>query len=411
MSIWCGHDGSFHDDDGDGPADLSDLDEEIAVGWQDPFTDWNSNLFEGMGQYGVYTVTDPWEPADFPAVPYPAADAAPHVWPAGEPIPPPPEPAGPPASHAPHQQPESPLSTPSAPGTPTTPHFGPPPGSRSPRPSRGGGSSRPGTIARGTMTGFDFPFTDEGGHLLMDPHPSHQAWPWPMTYGDPVMTGWEVPFTDLEGKLLSGAGQYGVFTMADPYDHRSFNNVDLDSEKLIGDSAYYYTGTDEDDEMFTGADADAGQQFGSALGSMFGSASGNDGASWGQAGKDIASSIEQGSDSGDWGSALATIATSAAKVAIPAIVKATQSTPSTPSSTPAATTPAAPTPPATTAPHVADPRHQSMLKLMTQMRTLAKKYGIAIPPPRRAAVSRVTSPSTAQQLQQFMQSVASQGTS
>lgn len=271
------------------------------------------------------------------------------------------------------------------------------------------------------MTGFDVPFTDDGGHLLMDPHPSHQDWPWPMTYGGPVMTGWETPFTDLEGSLLRGAGQYGTFTMTNPYDHSNFSNVDLDSEKLIGDPFYRYTGSAADENLglylhgmtATGADADAGQQFGSALGTAFGAATGDDAKAWGQAGSSIASSIEQGSDSGDWGGAIASIASAAAKVAVPAIVKAASSgsKPST-TATPSAGTPTTPsvTPPAATAQHQAalarDPRRQAMQKLMVQMRKLAQQYGISIPPPRRAVAQ--PSGATLQQLQQFMQSVAPQ---
>jgi hypothetical protein len=435
MSIWCGHDGSFNDDDGDGPADLSGLDDEIVVGWQDPFSDWRGNLFYGMGQYGVYTVTDPWEPADFPAVLYPDENDPAYVVPVGgleELYAHPPEP--PETS----QQPESPGSTPSAPSTPGLPHFGPPPGQRHRTSPRGaGGTSRPSTMARGIpaprrptssrapapaphappsgpahnrqpprqrhgsvvhgiATGFDYPLTDDGGHLLMDPHPSHQEWPWPMTYGDPVMTGWETPLTDLEGKLLSGPGQYGVFTMTNPYDHRTFNSVDLDSEKLIGDPFYFYTGAD-----------DAGQDLGSGIGSALGSASGNDAGAWGSAGKDIASSIESGSDSGNWGAAIASIAAATAKVAVPAIVKAATSSSKPAASTPAptATTPAATATPSATAPQLArssDPRHRAMIKLMTQMRMLAQRYGVAIPPPKHAGA-------TPAQLQQFMQSVAPQG--
>lgn len=448
MTTWIDQDGNYHDDEGDGPAVIDN--DEYRVGWQDPFTDWNSHLFEGMGQYGVYTVSDPWEPATFPDVPYPSDSDPPYVWPAGEPIPPPPEPPQPPAST---QQPESPLSTPASPGTPTTPHFGPPPhGGRRPAPGGGGGPpshARPSTMARGpaparaaarphaaparasnasapprgahapshphphsrmhmaargTFAGFDVPFTDDDGNLLMDPHPSHRDWPYPMTYGDPVMTGWETPLTDLEGQLLAGPGQYGQFTMTDPYDHRDFNNVLLESEKLIGDPFYYYTGDDEDEAYMTGADADTGQQFGQALGSMFGSATGDNSSSWGEAGKSVASSIEQGSDSGDWGSAIGSIAASVAKVAVPAIVKAatssssSSSAPTIPGGSPTTTT-------TTTAPATSAPAQRTaMSKLNTQLVALAKRYRIPVVLNRAAPKQ-----TTAQQLQSYMQSIAPQG--
>ncbi len=382
------------------------------TGWQDPFTDWDGNLFEGMGQYGVYDVTDPWEPATHEAIPYPPAREAPTS-----------EAAAPP-SPAQTQQPESPRSTPQAPASPGVPHYGPPaPGSKKqrqrPSVSSPGHASVRGPIATGldlrapftdaygnitkTATGFDVPFTDDDGNLLMDPHPSHRDWPYPMTYGDPVMTGWSAPLTDLEGQLLAGPGQYGQFTMEDPYDHRSFNNVELDNEDLIGDPFYYYTGTDE--EYLTGADADAGQQLGSAFGSMLGSATGDTSGSWGQAGGQIASSIEQGSDTGDWGSAAASIATSVAKVAIPAIVKAATSSsskstaPTIPGGAPTSTT----TPTTTTTPA---PNRAATTKLFKQLHVLASRYGIPLPKRHAAHPAAQT---TAQQLQQFMQSVAPQG--
>ena len=235
------------------------------------------------------------------------------------------------------------------------------------------------------MAGFDLPLTDYYGNLLVAAHPFHPDYPWPPTFGGPVLTGWDAPLTDAYGRLLIGPGQYGTFTVPNPWDHRTWDDVDLEMIDTEGDPQWFVVGQDD---------------IGTALGSIassalssLGSSGGGGGAGGGSSGGDIGSALGSifssdssggGSSGGgsDIGSVLGSIATTAAKAAIPVLAKAGSQAISQAmqqsQQTQAPPAPVAHVPPGHPA-HPANQQHAAMNALLGQVNTLGKKYGIARP--------------------------------
>jgi hypothetical protein len=283
------------------------------TGWDYPLTDYNGYLFvDGPGQYWLWTITEPWMPPMNP----------PNYVPELFPPPPPPDMLAA-MDLSPWEISRSNLFMPdeeipedaqphiTGVDFPFTDYYGNlildalPMGSGQ-MASMLEDPNAPHFVGNGSL-----PMTDHWGNLLTAPHPFHIDYPWPPTMGGPVLTGFDTPFTDLYGRLLTNYGQYGNFTVENPWDWSNWDDVDLDRIDTEGDPQWFVVGQD-----------DLGASLGSAFGSALGSATGDTSGSFGQAGKEIGSSIESGASSGDWGSALASIGTSVAKAALPALAKA-----------------------------------------------------------------------------------------
>lgn len=374
------------------------------TGWDYPLTDYNGYLFvDGPGQYWLWTITEPWLPPMNPP------DYVPELFP-------PPPPPGMIAAmdlspweisrsnlfFPEEEMPEDAQPHITGLDFPFTDYFGNLILDAEPLGSGQLASMIEQEFYGPHVTGNgSLPMTDHWGNLLTAPHPFHIDYPWPPTMGGPVLTGYDTPFTDFYGRLLTNYGQYGNFTVENPWDWQNWDDVDLDRIDTEGDPQWFVVGQGDD----------IGASLGSAFGSALGSATGE--SSFGQAGKEIGSSIESGASSGDWGSALAAIGTSVAKVAIPALAKAgtdaltkatsqggggtttQQGSPSVADVLAKATQQSAPQQRPAQRPargaHAADPARNAMRSLVQQMTTLGQKYGIQRPgrqaQPRQAAPS------------------------
>jgi hypothetical protein len=273
-----------------------------VVGWMEPFTDWDGYLFEkGAGQYKVFEIGRPWYPATEPANVYPPEyddeEDEPNK-----------------AERIARAQLQALLGDDLDDEDPVGLYGAEPPELDE---------------EEEVAVGFEMPLTDWDGNLLVAAHPFHLDYQYPEPFGPPVMTGWMEPFTDLGGHLLEGAGQYGMFTVVDPYDHRDWDDVNfsrLDPE----DNRHYRFFVGQDDGG--GGGGDFGSMMSSALGSLgsalggsggSGGAGGGGGGGFGGLGDSLGNMLsDAGGSSGGIGSALGSIASAAAKVAVPALAKA-----------------------------------------------------------------------------------------
>jgi len=367
------------------------------AGWY-PFTSWDGSLFaEGAGQYQVYDIDRPWDP------PFEGEEAAPY----------------PPDDEEEEERErmldQADLDT-QLRETEVAGDFDPTP--PLPAPMCGLGMiwdaaraacvpllTPPTSTPVSTLhqTGFDMPLTDSWGNLLTAPHPAHIDYPAPPPFGHPVMTGWMEPFTDLEGHLLGGGpGEYGHFLVANPHDHRLWDNVDFQRLDPEGLSMY---------RTVVGQDTDWGAALGQALGGLAqGAASALGGSSGGSSGSalgsgDLGASLSNafGSAGGDGtggssiGAVFGQIASTAAKVAIPVLAKAgTRAL-----SQAMQQKPQTPPPPAT---------RQAPVRQPARVPHPAARPRVPAHPVARHPMQRQQTQASLDQLQQFMTQTMQQGT-